>query len=94
MVTYRAMFKFVEGGVHAEVLDLPGVITCGATLDEARSLLQGALVDLAEVALCLGEPLTTPDPSSTSDEADLEEPIHLLLTASSRVAITAQEVLS
>jgi len=94
MVTYRAMFKFVEGGVHAEVLDFPGVITCGATLDEARSLLQGALVDLAEVALCLGEPLPTPDPSCTSDDADLEEPIHLLLTASSRVAITAQEVLS
>jgi len=52
MVTYRAMFKFVEGGVHAEVLDFPGVITCGATLDEARALLQGALVDLAEITSC------------------------------------------
>ena len=93
MVTYQAMFKFVEGGVHAEVLDFPGVVTCGATLDEARSLLHGALVDMAETNLLHGEPLPTPDPTSTSDEADLEEPIHLLLTASSRVAITPQEVL-
>lgn len=80
MVTYQAMFKFVEGGVHAEVLDFPGVITCGATLDEARSLLQGALVDLAETNLLHGEPLPTPGPASTANGADWEEPIHLLLT--------------
>lgn len=85
MVTYQAMFKFVEGGVHAEVLDFPGVITCGATLDEARSLLRGALVDVAETTFLHGEPLPIPDPASTSDEADLEEPIHLLLTASSPI---------
>lgn len=82
MVTYQAMFKFVEGGVHAEVLDFPGVITCGATLDEARSLLQGALVDLAEATLFQGEPLPTPNSSCDSDEGDLDEPIHLLLTHS------------
>ena len=29
MLTYRAMYKFVDGGVHAEVLDFPGVITSG-----------------------------------------------------------------
>ncbi len=83
MPTYRAMFKFVEEGVHAEVLDFPGVITCGATLDAARSLLHGALVDVAETNLLHGEPLPTPDPASTSEEADLEEPIHRLPAASS-----------
>ena len=31
MLTYKAMYKFVEGGVHAEVLDFPGVITCAET---------------------------------------------------------------
>ena len=83
MMTYRAMFKFVEGGVHAEVLDFPGVITCGTTLDEARSLLHSALVDMAETNLLHGESLPTADPDCTSDDADLDEPIHLLLTASS-----------
>jgi len=36
MLTYKAMYKTLDEGVHAEVLDFPGVITCGATLDEAR----------------------------------------------------------
>ena len=94
MLTYRAMFKFVDGGVHAEVLDFPGVMTCGATLDEARLMLRGALVDLTETYLLQGQPLPAPDPSATADDADLEEPIHLLLTASSRVAVTPEEVLA
>ena len=29
MLTYKAMFKFVQDGVHAEILDFPGVITFG-----------------------------------------------------------------
>jgi hypothetical protein len=33
MLTYKAMYKFVEGGVHAEVLDFPGVMTSGANLE-------------------------------------------------------------
>jgi predicted RNase H-like HicB family nuclease len=40
MITYRAMYKFEDDGVHAEVLDFPGVITCGTDLDEARRLLR------------------------------------------------------
>ena len=30
MVTYKAMYKYVVGGVHAEVLDFPGTISWGA----------------------------------------------------------------
>ena len=37
-----------------------------------------------------GEPLPRPDPACSDPEADLEEPIHLLLTASSRVALVPQ----
>ena len=44
MLTYRAMFKFVQDGVHAEILDFPGVITFGASQEEARWLLASALV--------------------------------------------------
>ena len=87
MLTYKAMYKFVEGGVHAEVLDFPGAITSGPDLDEARRLLAAALVDMAETSLLRGEPLPRPDPTCSDPESDIEEPIHLLLTAASRVAV-------
>ena len=76
MLTYKAMFKFVDGGVHAEVLDFPGAITCGQDIDEARRLLSGALADVAETYWLQGQPLPTPDPNVTNSEADIEEPIH------------------
>ena len=60
MLTYKAMYKFLEPGVHAEVLDFPGTITCGETLQEARRLLASALVDMAETALLRGEPSRSP----------------------------------
>ena len=81
MVTYRAMYKFLNDGVHAEVLDFPGVISCGRDLEEARRLLRSALVDMAETSLALGEVLPKPDPTVADPESDIEEPIHLLLTA-------------
>lgn len=85
MLTYKAAFKFVDGGVHAWVLDFPSVISSGATLDEARRMLASALIDVAELHLENGEPLPTPDPLRTDVEADLDEPIHLHLRASSAV---------
>jgi predicted RNase H-like HicB family nuclease len=94
MLTYKAMYKFLESGVHAEVLDFPGVITCGASLDEARRLLASALVDMAETHLLQGEALPIPDPMATDPESDLEEPIHLLLTAASRVELVPQSIAS
>lgn len=81
------MYKFLGDGVHGEVLDFPGAITCGRDLDDARHLLADALVDMAETNLLLGETLPSPDPNITDPEADLEEPIHLILNASSRVKI-------
>ena len=85
MLTYKAMYRFVNGGVHAEVLDFPGAMTCAESLPEARRLLAEALVDMAETSLLLGEPLPRPDSSCADPDADLEEPIHLLLTAAFRV---------
>ena len=87
MLTYKAMYKFLDGGIHAEVLDFPGVITCAGDLSEARRLLASALVDMAETCLLQGESLPYPDPGCTHPEADLEEPIHLLLVAASRVNV-------
>lgn len=90
MLTYKAMYKFLDHEVHAEVLDFPGTITIGANLEEARRLLASALVDMAETNLLQEEPLPQPDPFRIDPEADLEEPIHLLLTAASQIKIVPQ----
>lgn len=39
MLTYKAMYKYLDEAVHAEVMDFPGVITFGANLEEARRML-------------------------------------------------------
>src|SRR6478672_5784967 len=89
MITYRAMYKYLDDGVHAEVLDFPGAITCGKDLDETRRLLRSALADMAEEALRRGEALPQPNPSASDPESDLEEPIHLILQAATHVAEVA-----
>lgn len=91
MITYRAMYKFVDGGVHAEVLDFPGVISCADDLSEARRMLGSALVDMAEAAVIEGEALPQPNPAATDAEADLEEPIHLILNVATRVVAMPQD---
>jgi predicted RNase H-like HicB family nuclease len=94
MLTYKAMYKFLDEGVHGEVLDFPGTMTAGRDLDDARRLLASALVDMAETCLMRGEPLPLPDPTRTDADADLEEPIHLLLSAARRVSVVAEDAVS
>ena len=90
MLTYKAMYKFLDDGVHGEVLDFPGVITCGENLAEARRLLAGALIDMSESFLLEGEALPIPDPNISNGESDLEEPIYLILNAASQVKIVPE----
>jgi predicted RNase H-like HicB family nuclease len=87
------MYKFLDEGVHGEVLDFPGTITAGRDLDEARRLLASALIDMAETNLMHGEPLPLPDPTVSDPESDLEEPIHLVLTAAHRVNVVTETAL-
>ena len=63
MLTYKAMYKFTNDGVHGEVVDFPGAITCGRDLAETRRLLAGALIDMAETRLLEGESLPVPNSS-------------------------------
>jgi predicted RNase H-like HicB family nuclease len=77
MLQYKAGYKFIDGGVHAQVVDFPAAITCAEDLAEARKLLTGALLDVAETYLELGQPLPTPNPTGSDPEMDLEEPSYL-----------------
>ncbi len=92
MLTYKAMYKFLDDGVHGEVLDFPGAITCGKDLTETRRLLASALVDMAETTLLEGESLPVPNSSMTDEDSDLEEPIHLILNASSQIKVIPETV--
>jgi hypothetical protein len=85
MLQYKAGYKFVEGGVHAQVVDFPAAITCANNLTEARRLLTAALLDVAETRLELGQSLPMPNPQVTDPDMDFEEPIYLHLSASSEV---------
>ncbi|MBD2776325.1 type II toxin-antitoxin system HicB family antitoxin [Iningainema tapete] len=92
MLTYKAMYKFLNEGVHGEVLDFPGTITFAPNLEKARNSLANALVEMAETNLMNGEPLPNPNPLLTDSEADIEEPIHLILTAASRIRIVPENL--
>jgi hypothetical protein len=45
---------------------------------------------MAELNLERGEPLPQADPAATDPDSDLEEPIYLLLQATSRVTLVPQ----
>ena len=85
MLRYKAGYKYVESGVHAQVMDFPAAITCARDLTEARRLLGIALVDVAEAAVESGQTLPAPDPEVFDAEMDIEEPIYLHLRASAGV---------
>ena len=85
MLRYKAGYKYVKSGVHAQVLDFPAAITCASDLAEARRLLGIALVDVAEAAVGSGQALPVPDPEVYDPDMDIEEPIDL----GSRCALAA-----
>ena len=78
MLTYKASCKTAEGVILAEVLDFPGVIAYGNSMDETRRNLASALRDMAETNLLAGEALPLAKPNATDLDADLEEPIQVL----------------
>lgn len=85
MLQYKAGYKFLADGVHAQVLDCLAAISCGTDLDDARRMLGLALVDIAETLLESGQPLPRPNLTLSDPEMDMEEPIFLHLTASTEV---------
>ena len=84
MFAYRAGYKHVATGVHAQALDFPAAISWGRDLPEARRALASALVEVAESLLADCLPLPVPDPSADDPAMDIVEAIYLRLDASSQ----------
>jgi predicted RNase H-like HicB family nuclease len=74
------------GGYAARVLDFPGVLSQGRDLDHARRMLADALREMTEWLLEDGQPLPTPTPGMTDAEAEVVEPIHLVIRGRSGAA--------
>jgi predicted RNase H-like HicB family nuclease len=89
MLTYKASYKYDDEDKAwlAEVLDFPGTISFGLSLEEARKNLSSALLDMAETNLVMGEALPLPDATLTDPEADIEEPIYLLLQTGTQLEV-------
>jgi predicted RNase H-like HicB family nuclease len=79
MLEYRAAYyrNPKSGWYMAQVLDFPGAITQGRTLNAARRMLRDGLRLLAEYLLEEGKPLPLPKPSMKDKKADVVEPIRL-----------------
>lgn len=90
MLTYKAAYKLTDGVYLGEVLDFPGTVSFGHTLDEARRNLASALYDMAETNLLRGEALPLPDAARSDPDADLEEPIYLAIQTGQHVSVNVQ----
>jgi predicted RNase H-like HicB family nuclease len=86
VLIYKSAYRWEGDVCLGEVLDFPGTVSFGRTLDEARESLAGALRDMAETNLLRGEPLPLPDAARSDPQAELEEPIYLVLQAGQQVS--------
>lgn len=85
MLVYHSAYRWEEGICLGEVLDFPGTVSFGHSLDESRENLAGALRDMAETNILRGEPLPVPDPGRSDPQAELQEPIYLVLQAGQQI---------
>lgn len=90
MLTYKSSYKPADAIWIGVVLDFPGTIAYGESLDRARQNLALALRDMAETNLLQGERLPIPDPTRCDPDADIEEPIHLVLQAGQQISTTVR----
>ena len=86
MLIYKSAYRWEDGVCLGEVLDFPGTVSFGHSLDEARENLAGALRDMAETNLLRGEPLPVPDASRCDPQAELDEPIYLVLQTGRQIS--------
>jgi predicted RNase H-like HicB family nuclease len=88
VLTYKSSYRWTDSIIIGEVLDFPGTIAYGNTIEEARVNLASALRDMAETNWLRGEPLPIPDPARSNPDADMEEPIYLVLQVGQQLVTT------
>ena len=74
MLVYKAAYRWELGVCLGEVLDFPGTVSFGHTLEEARKSLAGALEDMAETNLIQGEALPIQIPPRLIPSLKLKNP--------------------
>jgi predicted RNase H-like HicB family nuclease len=82
MLEYHSAYYEIEDGWYmVRVLDFPGVISQGRSIEHARKMLKDALCLMAEHQLEQGKSLPKPNPRARDKKAVLLEPIKLNLQA-------------
>jgi predicted RNase H-like HicB family nuclease len=82
MLEYHAAFYEIEDGWYmGVVLDFPGVLTQGKTLNHARRMLRSALEDMAAWYMEDSEAFPRPNPRARDKKASVLEPLRLLAKA-------------
>jgi predicted RNase H-like HicB family nuclease len=78
VLQYHAAYYAIEDGWYmVRVLDFPGTISQGRSIDHARRMIRDALRMMAEYKLEKGEVLPRPNPRARDKKAALVEPIKL-----------------
>lgn len=76
MLKYHAAYFSGESGwIVAKVLDFPGALSQGRTLNSARRMIRDALRLMAETLIDEGEPLPRPNPRAKDKSAIFQEVI-------------------
>jgi predicted RNase H-like HicB family nuclease len=82
MLEYHSAYYEIEDGWYmVRILDFPGVISQGRSIEHARRMVKDALCMMAEHKLEQGEPLPKPNPRARDKKAALVETIKLNLRA-------------
>jgi predicted RNase H-like HicB family nuclease len=78
MLEYHSAYYPIEDGwFMVRVLDFPGVISQGSSIEQARKMVKDALCLMAEHKLDRGEVLPRPNPRARDKKALLMESIKL-----------------
>jgi predicted RNase H-like HicB family nuclease len=82
MLEYHAAYFEIEDGWYmAKILDFPGVVTQGKTLEAAKKMLRSALEDMAEWYMEDGQPFPPPNARAKNLKAEVVEIMQLFVKA-------------
>lgn len=93
MLEYHAAYFLGEDNwVVADVLDFPGVLSQGRTLNSARAMIRDALSLMVRTLLEEGKPLPRSDPKARDKTAIFSEKIPVLIKVPKGKPLAAQKI--